>query len=86
MNSIELVRHIMLTKGVSQQRLAEALGSKYSSRVSSLLHGDLKAQMLARICELLGYEIIIREKTTGETINLTYDPDFLSEWQKRSKK
>lgn len=83
MNGNDAVKRMLEIKGISQAKLAHLLGFVRQQNISILLMGEVKVQFMARVAEALGFDFILRDKTTGETITVTYDPDFES---KRSKK
>ena len=83
MNCNEAIRYMMDKRKISQQALAEKLGYQYQARVSDHLRSSVKGQLLARVAELLEYDIVMYDRHTVERIEITYDPDFES---KRAKK
>ena len=85
MNSNEAVKTMLATVGMSQKELSAELGASEvssNSKVSTLLRSPLKANTLARIADILGYDLILVKRRSAERIKIEYDPDI----PKRSRK
>ena len=81
MTSSEAIREMLRQTRTSQARLSEAMGSEShntNSIVSSMLRSDVRVQTLARVANILGYRLILVDGRGGETIELTYDPNYVS--------
>ena len=65
MNGTQIVRAIMKEEHVTQTQLAVLLGLKGQTNVSEVLRRDIKASILAKYVDALGYELIVRKKKPG---------------------
>ena len=86
MNANEAIKKMLATTGVSQTELAIKLGGSKEStnaRVSSMLRSPVKANVLAQVADILGYDLILVRRRSSDRIKVEYDPDFVS---LRSKK
>ena len=83
MNANEAIRWMLERTETSQQTLSEKLGAKSVSKVSMMLQGNPSAQSLARVAELLGFNLVLLDPRDGKVQPINYDPDFKSG---RSKK
>ena len=86
MTSSDAIREMLHRTRITQTELSAALGSgpqNTNAVVSSMLRSDVRVQTLARIAKILGFRLLLVDTRGGESIELTYDPKFVSN---RSKK
>ena len=65
MNAKEIITKIMKEKGINQTMLAVLLGVPGQSTVSMALKRDMKVSVYAQYLDALGYEVVVRKKSTG---------------------
>lgn len=83
MNANDAIRWMLEKAETSQQTLSEMLGAKSVSKVSMMLQGNPSAQSLARVADLLGFDLTLVDRRDGAVQLVKYDPGFKSG---RSKK
>jgi len=68
MNEKEILRRGMKVRGLTQLDLAKKFGYKTQSSVSNVLnkHKSMRVDVLARMLDILGYDIWVIDKETGE--------------------
>lgn len=65
MNEKQIVKRIMRVKGCSQTTLAKEMGYKGQANITSLLNtskNGMRTDILRQMLDILGYELIIRNK------------------------
>lgn len=64
MKANEVVQKIMESDGITQKRLAEALGFTAPQYVSNMLYrkNGMRVDNLVKMLDAMGYEVIIRKK------------------------
>lgn len=65
MNAKEIITKIMKEKGINQTMLAVLIGVPGQSTVSMALKRDMKVSVYAQYLDALGYEVVVRKKSTG---------------------
>lgn len=70
MNANETIKEIMIKKEISQNAIQNKLGMKSQSGVSQALRRDMRVSMLFRFMNVLGCDLIIRDRETGETYEI----------------
>lgn len=69
-NICRLIKELMREKGIKQKDLADELGVSFQ-RVSTLLKQDnIEVDNAKRILEVLGCELIVSDKETGESYQI----------------
>lgn len=66
MRSNEAMRKMMEERGISQKELQARMGLKSQSSITQFLKSDLRGETLSTIADVLGYEVVIRNKESGE--------------------
>lgn len=64
MKANEIVQKIMETDGITQKKLAEALGFSAPQYVGNMLYrkNGMRADNLVKMLNVMGYEVVIRKK------------------------
>ena len=63
MNEKQVLREAMRAKGFSQSDLAKAAGYKTQSHIANILaRPSMRVDVLTRLLDAMGYELIIRSK------------------------
>lgn len=76
MNATEAIKLAMSHKGITQAQMAKTLGLKSQTAVSERLRGqNMGTVIFQRMATVCGYDIILKDPTTGDTINLTPHPE-----------
>ena len=65
MDAKSVITEIMKTKGLNQTQLAALVGMRNQSNVSEALKRDMKISVFAKLIGALGYEVVVRKKSTG---------------------
>ena len=75
MESKDIIRRCMKAKGVTQEELAKLMGYSSQSGVTGILnrHKSMRVSNLVYMLNILGYEIIVADKETGERIGKVTD-------------
>ena len=68
MTANEAIRFLMKKLGVNQTELAHRIGMKNQTNVSEALKRDIKASILIRMIDALGYEIRLVPKSSGTNV------------------
>ena len=72
MNATEAIKLAMSHKGITQAQMAKILGLKSQTAVSERLRGqNMGTVIFQRMATVCGYDIILKDPSTGHTINLT---------------
>lgn len=75
MNATEAIKLAMSHKGITQAQMAKTLGLKSQTAVSERLRGqNMGTVIFQRMATVCGYDIILKDPSTGHTINLTPHP------------
>lgn len=75
MNATEAIKLAMSHKGITQAQMAKTLGLKSQTAVSERLRGqNMGTVIFQRMATVCGYDIILKDPSTGHTINLTSHP------------
>lgn len=64
MQANEIVKEVLKEKNINQGEFTELLGMKYQSGVSQALSRDMKISMLSRFADVLGCEVVFRDKSS----------------------
>lgn len=86
MDANEAIKTMLATTGVSQAALSKEMGGSDvagNGKVGNLLRSAIKANTLAWIADILGYDLMLHRRGSSDTIRIEYNPSFES---KRSKK
>ena len=77
MNDKQIIKEYLIHKNTTQTNLANKLGYKTQSAIGSILSNKnaVRADILFYIIDTLGGEIIIRDKETNRTWDLSYKKD-----------
>lgn len=65
MNGTQIIKMLMKESGITQTQIAVLVGMQRQTNVSDALQRDIKASLLAKFADALGYELVIRKKRTG---------------------
>lgn len=70
MTEKELIRRGMKVRGVTQEELAKKYGYTTQSSVGNILnhHTSMRVDVMARFFDLLGYDIYVLDRETGEQL------------------
>lgn len=68
-NGGEIIRTLIKEAGMTQERLASAMGYKSQSAVAERLKKDMRVSVFSKMCEMLGYEIYIVPKARGGSVS-----------------
>lgn len=83
MNEKQVLREAMKAKGISQSDLAKAAGYKTQSHIANILaRPSMRVDVLIRLLDAMGYEMIIRSKEEIKlpgTNGASYTPEWVIE-------
>lgn len=65
MKSADIIKTLLKDLGLNQTQLAALVGMKNQTNVSEALKRDMKISVFNRFINALGYEVVIRKKTSG---------------------
>lgn len=65
MDAKKIITTIMKEKGISQLMLARMIGFRGQSNVSEALKRDMRISVFAKMLDALGYEVVVRKKSSG---------------------
>ena len=81
MNEKQVLREAMRAKGISQAELAKQAGYKTQSHIANILaRPSMRVDVLVRLLNAMGYELIIRSKEEIKlpgTNRQAYTPEWL---------
>ena len=81
MNASAIVRKIMSEAGVSQKKIADQIGLNSQQAVFNMLNAKLGMRIdnFIKIMNALGYEVIVRNKDSNESIIVDVDRVIINE-------
>lgn len=59
----DILKEAMRSRGMSQAKLAEAIGYKTQSAVAERLRGDIQASIAVKMLDLMGYDLVVRDRS-----------------------
>lgn len=66
----ELINTIIKSKGTSQSWVGRKIGRKQTAINRTIKHGNMSVDMLYTILDALGYEIVVKDKTSDAEYTL----------------
>jgi transcriptional regulator with XRE-family HTH domain len=66
MTGTEAVKQAMHDAGITQTQLAKLIGVPGQSTISEYFKRDMKISLVAKMCEAMGYELVIQKKKPGK--------------------
>ena len=70
----QIARELLAASGISQKKLADKMGLKAQQAVFNLLNAKngMRTDNFVKMMDLLGYDVIVRDKVTDEEIKVSY--------------
>lgn len=64
----ELIRELLLSRGMSQEELAKKAGYAHQSGIGNILNRNktMRIDHLIKLCSAMGYDIAVIDRDTGE--------------------
>lgn len=69
MGASKKIRKALVEKGINQVRLAEIAGKDVGALRNQLYRDNLTYASVEHLCDVLGYDIVFRDRETGRIID-----------------